>query len=85
LKHLQNFVKKFEKGLNGFEFKRFDLQEFEKKEKTEKDLTSLSARPAHRPINYLPQQPSSRLLFFAFLVSLTGWSHLSALFLPPVI
>jgi hypothetical protein len=30
LKSLQNFVKKFEKVLNGFEFKRFDLKEFEK-------------------------------------------------------
>jgi hypothetical protein len=53
LKSLQNFVKKFEKGLNGFEFKRFDLKEFEKeKEKKRKDLTSLSARngpPAHLP------------------------------------
>jgi hypothetical protein len=82
LKSLQNFVKNFEKVLNGFEFKRFELKEFEK-EKKRKDLTSLSARsgpPAHLLSSAAARVPS--LLFF-FLVSLTGRSHLSALLLPP--
>jgi hypothetical protein len=83
LKSLQNFVKKFEKGLNGFDFKRFDLKEVEKKKKREKNLTSLSARSAHRPINSLPQQPSSHLFFFFFPVLLTGRFHLLVLLLPP--
>jgi hypothetical protein len=67
LKSLQNFVKKFEKGLNGFEFKRFDLKEFEKeKEKKRKDLTSLSARngpPAHLPSPAMTRLPTFLLLF----------------------
>jgi hypothetical protein len=63
LKSLQNFVKIFEKVLNGFEFKRFELKEFEKKRKKEKTSPLFQPAAAHRPIFFLPRQPACRLSF----------------------
>jgi hypothetical protein len=49
------FVKKFEKVLNGFEFKRFELKEFEKEREKKKKRPHLS---------FSPQRPTGPSSFF---------------------